>query len=299
MGAGALGAAAIGGLAAGILAGLFGIGGGAILVPLLYVLLDRHTGGTPADARTVIAHASSLAIIVPTALSALLRYQASSLVPWRIVWVMGGAAAVVSAATTLVTPQLPEFGLRAGFAVFLVVIGLRMLRAPGSRQRADQGNGVAPTDPDASATEAGSPSGSASTAESGSTMGTLLGGGGLVGFIASALGVGGGTMAIPILMGPGRVEVRRVAAASMGIVAFASIAGTAAYLLARPASVPTGTIGYVFVPGVVVMAPGAVIGARWGAALNARIAPERLRRLFALLLLTIAARMILRLAGLL
>ena len=106
-------------------------------------------------------------------------------------------------------------------------------------------------------------------------------------------------MAIPILMGPGRVEVRRVAAASMGIVAFASIAGTAAYLLARPASVPTGTIGYVFVPGVVVMAPGAVIGARWGAALNARIAPERLRRLFALLLLTIAARMILRLAGLL
>jgi uncharacterized membrane protein YfcA len=276
----ALGSAAFAGLVAGVLAGLFGIGGGAILVPLLYVLLEQGTEAGAAT-RTVMAHASSLAIIVPTALSALLRYQASNLVPWRVVAIMGGAAAIVSAATTLVTPYLPELWLRAGFAIFLIVIGGRMMREPRPKRAPETGSGAARGDESDIELAPETP------------LRPLLGGGSAVGFVASALGVGGGTLAIPILLGPARVGVRRVAAASMGVVALASIAGTIGYMLGRPEQVPTGAIGYVFVPGVLVMAPGAIVGARWGAALNVRIAPDRLRRLFALLLLTIAARIVL------
>lgn len=280
----ALASAAFAGVVAGILAGLFGIGGGAILVPLLYVLLEQGTQAGAAT-RTVMAHASSLAIIVPTALSALLRYQASDLVPWRVVAIMGGAAAVVSAATTVVTPFLPELWLRAGFALFLVVIGGRMLRAPRPSRAHRDGPAVG------GPAETGSGDGGATPDPL--PLRPLLGGGSAVGFVASALGVGGGTLAIPILLGPARVGVRRVAAASMGVVALASLAGTVGYMLGRPEQVPAGAIGYVFVPGVLVMAPGAIVGARWGAALNVRIAPDRLRRLFALLLLTIAARIVL------
>jgi uncharacterized membrane protein YfcA len=63
-------------------------------------------------------------------------------------------------------------------------------------------------------------------------------------------------------------------------------------LTVQPGEVPAGTIGCVFLPGVLVLTPGAIIGARFGADLNARIAPDLLRRLFALLLFTVAARLV-------
>lgn len=281
------------GAAAGFLAGLFGIGGGAVLVPLLYLLLDTSTGG---EGATVVAHATSLAVIVPTAGSALLRFQAAGLVPWRLVGLMGGGAAVGAAATTRLVPHLPEAGLRGAFALFLAAVGLRMLR------RADPGGSAAPG-PRAGAAGASVPAThgreppspgeadevGASLRRRKSTALSVVGGIG-VGVVSAALGVGGGTLAIPILLFGLRLDVRRVAAASMGVVALAALAGTAAYL-AGPGPGDGGvTVGWVNVPAALGLMPGAILGARWGADVNTRLPAGRLRTLFALLLLAIAAR---------
>jgi uncharacterized protein len=106
------------------------------------------------------------------------------------------------------------------------------------------------------------------------------------------LGVGGGLVAIPLLIFAFRMDLRRVAAASMGVVVFAALAGTEGYLLARPAaSLPPGSVGYVQLPLALALMPGAVLGARWGAGLNQRMGTEGLRRLFAVVLVVLGARL--------
>jgi hypothetical protein len=112
----------------------------------------------------------------------------------------------------------------------------------------------------------------------------------MVGAVSAALGVGGGALAIPLLLFVEQVEVRRVAAASMGVVAGAAMAGTAGYLLSEPPSPPPGTVGWIHLPAVLGLVPGAVVGARWGADLNARLPVRGLRLLFGLLLLAVAVR---------
>lgn len=266
----ALAAALAFGVVGGVLAGLVGIGGGVVLVPFLYLVLD-HPGwsglSVPAHRVTVMAHATSLVVIVPTALSALRSFGKAGMVPWRAVAWMGGAAAVAAAATTRFAPSVPGGLLRAGFAVFLVVVGVRLFLAPTPRR---------PTD----------------LPEGRDHPGMGIAGGLLVGVFSALLGVGGGLVAIPLLLFAFRMELKRVAAASMGVVVFAALAASAGYLLARPGEVlPPGSVGWVHLPLALALAPGAVLGARWGALWNQRMETERLRRVFAAVLVVLGLRL--------
>jgi uncharacterized membrane protein YfcA len=66
--------------------------------------------------------------------------------------------------------------------------------------------------------------------------------------------------------------------------------------MADAPGLPAGSMGWVYLPAAAGLVPGAVLGARWGATVNTRVAPARLRVVFALLLLAVAARIILLLA---
>jgi hypothetical protein len=257
------------GVVGGLLAGLIGIGGGVILVPFLYLVLDHGAWSgvpMPPDRVTVVAHATSLAVIVPTAVSALRSFGGAGLVPWRAVVWMGAASAAAAAATTRVAPALPGDLLRAGFAAFLVVVGVRLFRRPSPGRARATGEGAGPV--------------------------VVVAGGVLVGFFSALLGVGGGLVAIPLLIFAFRMDLRRVAAASMGVIAFAALAGTTGYLLARPdEALGPGTVGYVQVPLALALAPGAVVGAHWGARWNQRMDTDRLRRLFAVVLVLLGLRL--------
>lgn len=265
----ALAASVAFGLLGGTLAGLFGIGGGAILVPFLYALMDGSWSGItlPAGASSVVAHATSVAVILPASLSALWGYQRTGGVPWPIVLRMGAAAALFAALASRLAPELPEAALRGGFTLFLVAAGLRMLldrRSAASRAAEGERRGDA----------------------------LLLVGGAAAGALSSLLGVGGGMLAIPFLVYGVRIDVRSLAAASMGVVSAAALAGALGYGLARPSvPLPEGTVGYIFLPATLALAPGAVVGARIGVRLNRRLDADRLRRLFAMLLLLVAARL--------
>jgi hypothetical protein len=117
-------------------------------------------------------------------------------------------------------------------------------------------------------------------------------GGFAVGVFSALLGVGGGLVAVPLLIFAFHMDLRRVAAASMGVVAFAALAGTAGYLLARPGvSLPAGAVGWVHVPLALALMPGAVMGARLGARWNQRLTAEHLRQLFAVVLVLLGLRL--------
>lgn len=264
------------GVLVGVLSGLVGVGGGVLMVPFLYLLfsLSGWSGALVApEQQAVVAHATSLFVILPTALSGLGAYRKSRLVSWDLALPMALGAVVAATVGAGVAASLPPHSLKLAFGLLLVLAGVRLLLR--SRERA----------PDAAPVRRAT---------------TLAVGAGLVvGFFSALLGVGGGIVAIPILLYVMHLDIDRVAATSIGIIVFAAASGTTTYAVTgwSAPGLPSWTLGYVFLPAGLALVPGAVVGARWGALLNQRTDARVLRVLFALLFLVLGIRLVLQNAG--
>lgn len=264
------------GVGVGVLSGLVGVGGGVLMVPFLYLLftLSSWSGAVVApEQQAVVAHATSLFVILPTALSGLAAYRKSRLVAWDLALPMALGAVVAATVGAAVAAGLPSHVLKLAFGLLLGLAGSRLLlrgrERPPEDARVRRGLGVA------------------------------LGAGLVVGFFSALLGVGGGIVAIPILLYVMHLGIERVAATSIGIIVFAAASGTTAYAVTgwSAPGLPSWTLGYVFLPAGLALIPGAMVGARWGAALNQRTDARVLRIVFALLFLVLAIRLVSQNAG--
>ncbi len=153
------------GLAAGLLSGLFGVGGGTVIVPLLVLLLRF-------DQR--LAAGTSLAAIVPTAMVGVISYAATGSVAWIPALILAGGAVIGAQGGTWLLPRVPVTALRWGFVGFLVVVIVTLFIVIPSRD-----------------------------AELPLTVGigfALAGLGLITGVLAGLLGVGGGIIVVPALM---------------------------------------------------------------------------------------------------
>lgn len=153
------------GLAAGMLSGLFGVGGGTVIVPLLVLLLRF-------DQR--LAAGTSLAAIVPTAAVGVVSYAVHGSVAWIPALILAAGAVVGAQLGTWLLPRLPVTVLRWGFVGFLLVVIVMLFIVIPSRD-----------------------------AELPLTLwvGLGLAGVGIVtGVLAGLLGVGGGVIVVPVLM---------------------------------------------------------------------------------------------------
>ncbi|WOQ70166.1 sulfite exporter TauE/SafE family protein [Microbacterium limosum] len=101
------------GLAAGILSGMFGVGGGTVIVPLLVLLL-----GYPQR----LATGTSLAAIVPTATVGVISYGVSGDVGWVQALILAAGAVIGAQAGSWLLPRVPVRALQFGFAAFLVAV---------------------------------------------------------------------------------------------------------------------------------------------------------------------------------
>ncbi|HEX5870074.1 MAG TPA: sulfite exporter TauE/SafE family protein [Longimicrobium sp.] len=275
MGAGSLVAVFVVGLLAGLLSGLVGVGGGVLMVPFLYFFYGRPGWSgvaPPPDVATVAAHATSLFVILPTSVRGAWAYHRRGLVVWRAVWPVGAAAAVAAAVASRAAVQVDPRWLRLVFALFLLWNAVDVLRPPGTPAEGG-GAGERPLR---------------------LSLPLTAGVGSVIGVFSAFLGVGGGLLAIPLLMHAVRIDLRRVAATSLAIIALTSLGGALAYMLARPGAAvrPGFSMGYVDLAVAGVLAAGTVLSVGWGAELNRRLNPRHLAIVFALLFAALGARLL-------
>lgn len=240
------------GAAAGVLAGLLGVGGGLVLVAALVWVLP--TQGVPAAAAMHAALATSLASIVVTGLSSARSHHRRGSVAWTAVrWLapgllLGGAAG--SALAVVLAGQVLRWGVAGYCFLAAAQIGFGRVRP----RRAEDGDPRGP--------------------------GLGLAGAG-IGAVSALVGIGGGSMTVPLLVWLGTAPVRAVGTSSACgvLIAVASAAGYA--FLGPRGGLPEGAIGYVYLPAAAGVAVASVLAAPFGVRLAHRIGGPALRRVFA------------------
>jgi uncharacterized protein len=242
-------------------------------VPFLYWLMaDPAWSGVwvEPEHQATLAHATSLAVIVPSALSGFLAYRRAGLMDLTALLPIGMAAAVAALLGAQLAVHLPGTLLKGAFGLLLLLIGVQILRG---KQR-----------------EGEPPAGGSA----GLRLSGALFGGGVIGMLSAILGIGGGVIAVPILIRWARMDLHRITAASIGIILFAAPAGILSYMFAGQdvAGLPAGSVGYVSLPLAAAMIPGAVLLAPFGARLNQRLPVKILRRLFSVYLLGMGLRLV-------
>ncbi len=255
---------AVSGLLAGFVAGLLGVGGGIVTVPVLEYAL--RFADVPADYRMHVAVATSLAAIIPTSISSARTHHAHGAVDWQLARSWGAPIVIGAIVGSLFASYAPQYMLAGVFGSVALLIAAKML-LPFDDLRISR---------------------EVPRRAGGAALATLIGG------LSAMMGIGGGTLTVPTLNLCGYPIHRAVGtAAFFGI--FISIPGTAAYLLARPpAELPWATVGFVSLIGLAIIAPGSMLTAKLGARAAHRLSRRRLSQGFGCFLLVVGARMVYR-----
>ncbi|MBB4844843.1 putative membrane protein YfcA [Paucibacter oligotrophus] len=260
------------GALAGVLAGLLGVGGGIVIVPLLLLIF----GGLPwgeaqAASLAPIAHmalGTSLASIVFTSVASVRAHHRRGAVDWPLVRRMSPGLVLGTLAGSWLAGQLSTPWLKSLFVAFAFYVGIQMLLnyrpAPGRELPGPLG---------------------------------LHAAGGGIGVFSALVGIGGGSLAVP-LMSWCNVPLHRAIASSAAMGFPIALAGALGFivngLLAQAGGqvLPPLSLGYVYLPALAAIALGSVLTAPLGARLAHALPVARLKRLFALLLLLLGTRIL-------
>jgi len=250
------------GIVAGLLAGLLGIGGGLVLVASLALLLPSQ--GVPAEAAMHAALATSLtSVILTAAASARAHHRRGSVLWTTAAWLLPGLLLGGWLGSLLAT-RLSGQSLRV-FVVGYCVLAAAQLLLDWPKPR--PGTGAVPV-----------PHGAGLSA-----IGTLIGA------VSALVGIGGGSMTVPILIWRGVSPVRAVGTSSACGVAIGLAAASGYALNSSVAGMPPGSWGYVFLPAALGIAITSVLAAPYGTALAHHVSGVTLKRIFAIFLLAMAA----------
>jgi len=252
----------VAGVVTGILAGLFGVGGGAVIVPVLFEVFRLL--GVPEDVRMQLCVGTSMAIIVPTAVRSYQAHRETGLVipnvlrSWTLPAVTGVALGSVAAAFA------PGGVFEAAFVLIAGFIAARLLLGGENWVLGGDLPGTA----------------------------AMKGYGFLIGLASALMGISGGSLATMVLTINGK-PIHKAVATSAGIGVPITIAGALGYVLAglpHQAALPVLSLGFVSLIGVALIAPIS----SWVAPMGARLAHALPRRQleigFGIFLIVAAAR---------
>jgi uncharacterized membrane protein YfcA len=258
-----------GGVVTGLMAGMFGIGGGAVIVPVLYEVF--RVLGVDDHVRMQLCVGTSLAIIVPTNIRSYLTHRAKGAVDERVVklWVAPAIGGIVIG--SVLAAFAPPAVFRLAFVVLAGVIAFKLLFGRDSWRIADDFPGQP----------------------------AMSGFGLLVGLSSSLMGVSGGSVANMIQTLYGR-SIHQAVGTSAALGVPISVAGTIGYALAglpHQSLLPPLSVGFISLLGVMVMAPVSSLVAPYGARLAHALPRRRLEIGFAVFLLVVCARFVASLVG--
>lgn len=252
----------------GILAGLLGVGGGIVIVPVLELVLTAL--GIDAAVRMHVTVATSLATIIPTSISSSRSHHAKGAVDlaqfrhWGVAVFLGAIVGV------LLASEVSGTVLSAVFGVVALIVAIKMLLPLEGRHIAEQ-----------------LPGGAAGQALP-LTIGT----------VSSMMGIGGGTLSVPIMTLFNFPIHRAVGTASLfGLLI--SVPATIGFIIAGwgRQGLPPGSLGYVNLIGFAIIAPVSYFAAPWGAKLAHSLSKRQLGVMFGVFLSIVAVRMLVRALG--
>jgi uncharacterized membrane protein YfcA len=255
-------AVVIGGVITGILAGLFGIGGGAVVVPVLYEVFGVLA--VPDAVRMQLCVGTSIAIILPTTVRSYLTHRQKGLVIPQVIrlWAIPAVLGVICG--SVIAAFAPPAVFKIAFVLIAGFIATKFLFA------GDRWN-----------------------------LGTELPGplpmtayGFVIGLAGSLMGVSGGSLSNIVLTLYGK-PIHNAVATSAGLGVPITIVGTLGYILAglpQQALLPPLSLGFVSLIGVAVMAPVSSLTAPYGARLAHRLSRRALEIAFSSFLLLVSAR---------
>lgn len=256
------------GVLAGFLAGLLGIGGGIVLVPGLYYIFTT-LGFDPAFMMHM-AVGTSLAVIVPTGLSSARAHWRREAVDLSLVLRLGAGVVIGVALGTLAADQLSGVLLKAVFAFAIMGLAGVMVSNPARYTIWD----AVPGQPWAG------------------LAGIFIGG------LSTLLGIGGATISVPY-MSMHKVPIRRAVgtAAALGLVV--AVPGMLGFMLIGldAGGLPPFSLGYINGLAWAVIVPFSVLAAPLGAKVAHALPVEYLRRVFAVFMILVAARMLMDVFG--
>ncbi|AKB29437.1 Protein of unknown function DUF81 [Methanosarcina siciliae C2J] len=249
---------------AGIISGLLGIGGGFIMSPVQYWLL-QETGMDP-DLAIRAALGTSLFVILINAIIVTQKYHKNHAVLWKPALIMGISGSIASFAGAAVASYLPASTLSTIFGVVIIIGALKTYTTPAVKKKEKiRTNQV-----------------------------FYIFGGLFIGFFSGLLGIGGGVVGIPVMLIFLHFDMRKAVGTSAAIMLFTSFGGSAGYILNGwgQAGLPPYSLGYINLLNWILLVVPGLLAARTGAEVGHLVNPEYLKHLFVLLMVYVGLEMI-------
>lgn len=255
-------ALALTGIIAGILAGLLGVGGGIVIVPVLFFLFQKF--GTSSDLSMFVAVGTSLATIIATSISSVRSHHKKGGVDWVLLrnWAPGVIIGVV--AGTVLASFLKGQVLTIMFAILALIVSLRMFFSSLNPHLAERLPGQ-PLEFIYSF---------------------------IIGSLSVMVGIGGGSISVPILNAY-NFPMRKAVACASGIGLVIAVPGAIGFAITGwgVEGLPPGSFGYVNLLGFGLIVPLTVLFAPVGAKIAHAVNPAYLKKGFALFLLVTSIKM--------
>lgn len=250
------------GAAVGFLAGLLGIGGGMVLVPMLFFVFTAK--GFADEHLMHLSLATGLATILFTSLSSVRAHHRHGGVDWAVARAMAPGIMAGSLAAALAAGLIPSRPLAVFFTGFMFYAAVQMfveVKPKAARQLPGRAG--------------------------------LFAAGAGIGAVSSVLAAGGAFMTIPFLAWC-NVPLKRAIGTAAAVGFPIALAGSVGYVVQglRTTGLPEGTLGYVYVPALALIVAASMPMAPLGARLAHRLPVRRLRVVFSLMLLALALRML-------
>ena len=250
------------GCVAGFLAGLLGVGGGLIIVPVLVWAFEH---ARPDSGNILhLALGTSLASILFTSVSSIRGHHGRGAVDWHILRIITPGILAGTFVGAALAGHISSLGLKWFFVVFATVVGLQMfanIKPKAARQLPGR-------------------------------VGMFFSGG-VIGMVSSFVGIGGGSLSVPF-MSWCNVPIHRAVGTSAAIGFPIAVAGAAGYVVsgAGVTGLPEWSLGFVYLPALFGISVCSMLTAGFGARLAHAMPVARLKQAFAGLLLLMALKML-------
>jgi uncharacterized membrane protein YfcA len=248
----------------GVLAGLFGIGGGIIIIPTFFYIFAYL--GFPEEILSHMVLGSSLGVIVFSSISSTYSHNSKGAVNWDLIKVVAPSIIIGSALGGITAGFLESTTLQGLVALFLVVASVQLIFEFPPPPQNPQTNLVGP----------------------------VIAGGG-IGWLSGVFGIGGGIFSVPYFYHRGLKMMSAIGtSAACGIPI--ALAGSISYMIigSDNINIPVNSVGYVYLPATIIVGLMSSFTAKYGVNIAHRMKQKKLRIAFAFLVIIMALNLLMR-----